>query len=69
MPQDAYGWEKLITEQLCYHYNNEFPIDIRTVRFHNIFGPEGLGRAVAKRRRPANVPKNPSRKTTDRDRG
>jgi len=41
MPQDAYGWEKLITEQLCYHYNNEFPIDIRTVRFHNIFGPEG----------------------------
>ncbi|HEX4142752.1 MAG TPA: NAD-dependent epimerase/dehydratase family protein [Pirellulales bacterium] len=41
MPQDAYGWEKLITEQLCAHYNNEFPIDIRTVRFHNIFGPEG----------------------------
>ena len=41
MPQDAYGWEKLITEQLCHHYNNEFPIDIRTVRFHNIFGPEG----------------------------
>ncbi|HTU27144.1 MAG TPA: NAD-dependent epimerase/dehydratase family protein, partial [Pirellulales bacterium] len=41
MPQDAYGWEKLITEQLCAHYNHEFPIDIRTVRFHNIFGPEG----------------------------
>jgi nucleoside-diphosphate-sugar epimerase len=41
MPQDAYGWEKLVTEQLCTHYGHEFPIDVRIVRFHNIFGPEG----------------------------
>jgi GDP-D-mannose 3', 5'-epimerase len=40
-PQDAYGWEKLITEQLAGHYRNEYDIQTRTVRFHNIFGPLG----------------------------
>lgn len=40
-PQDAYGWEKLITERLCTHYREDFGIEIRIVRFHNIFGPLG----------------------------
>ena len=40
-PQDAYGWEKLITERLCLHYREEFGIETRIVRFHNIFGPLG----------------------------
>lgn len=40
-PQDAYGWEKLVVEQLCTHYHNEHPIETRIVRFHNIFGPQG----------------------------
>jgi nucleoside-diphosphate-sugar epimerase len=40
-PQDAYGWEKLITERLCAHYRAEYGIETRTVRFHNIFGPYG----------------------------
>ncbi|MBK8901339.1 MAG: NAD-dependent epimerase/dehydratase family protein [Anaerolineaceae bacterium] len=40
-PQDAYGWEKLVVEQLCTHYHNEHPIETRIVRFHNIFGPLG----------------------------
>lgn len=40
-PQDAYGWEKLITERLCTHYRDEYGIETRTVRFHNIFGPLG----------------------------
>ncbi len=40
-PQDAYGWEKLITEQLCTHYRKELGIETRIVRFHNIFGPLG----------------------------
>ena len=40
-PQDAYGWEKLITEQLCTHYRRDFGIETRIVRFHNIFGPYG----------------------------
>ncbi len=40
-PQDAYGWEKLITEQLCTHYRRDYDIQTRIVRFHNIFGPCG----------------------------
>jgi len=40
-PQDAYGWEKLITERLCLHYRAEYGIETRVVRFHNIFGPLG----------------------------
>lgn len=40
-PQDAYGWEKLITERLCHHYAADHGMDVRVVRFHNIFGPLG----------------------------
>jgi nucleoside-diphosphate-sugar epimerase len=40
-PQDAYGWEKLIAERLCLHYREEYGIETRIVRFHNIFGPLG----------------------------
>jgi GDP-D-mannose 3', 5'-epimerase len=40
-PQDAYGWEKLITERLCMHYLEDHGIETRTVRFHNIFGENG----------------------------
>jgi nucleoside-diphosphate-sugar epimerase len=40
-PQDAYGWEKLITERLCTHYAEDHDIETRTVRFHNIFGELG----------------------------
>lgn len=40
-PQDAYGWEKLVTERLCMHYREECGMETRLVRFHNIFGPLG----------------------------
>jgi GDP-D-mannose 3', 5'-epimerase len=40
-PQDAYGWEKLIAERLCSHYREDYGIETRIVRFHNIFGPLG----------------------------
>jgi nucleoside-diphosphate-sugar epimerase len=40
-PQDAYGWEKLISERLCMHYRDDFGMKTRTVRFHNIFGELG----------------------------
>ena len=40
-PQDAYGWEKLVSERLCLHYGEEYGIATRIVRFHNIFGPLG----------------------------
>jgi len=41
MPQDAYGWEKLVTERLCTHYREDYGLETRIVRFHNIFGPLG----------------------------
>jgi GDP-D-mannose 3',5'-epimerase len=41
LPQDAYGWEKLITERLCEHYRIDYGIETRIARFHNIFGPLG----------------------------
>lgn len=40
-PQDAYGWEKLLTERLCLHAHEEKRIVARIVRFHNIFGTHG----------------------------
>lgn len=40
-PQDAYGWEKLVSEILCMHYRNDYGMETRTVRFHNIFGENG----------------------------
>ena len=40
-PEDAYGWEKLITERLCTHYRLDYGMNTRSVRFHNIFGPLG----------------------------
>jgi GDP-D-mannose 3', 5'-epimerase len=40
-PQDAYGWEKLVSERLCLHYRADYGIETRIVRFHNIFGPLG----------------------------
>ena len=41
LPQDAYGWEKLVVERLCTHYREDNGIETRLVRFHNIFGPLG----------------------------
>jgi GDP-D-mannose 3', 5'-epimerase len=40
-PQDAYGWEKLVTELLCKYYSQEYGLSTRTVRFHNVYGPYG----------------------------
>ena len=40
-PQDSYGWEKLISEKLAEYYRNDYGIDVRVVRFHNVYGPYG----------------------------
>ncbi|EXC16776.1 GDP-mannose 3,5-epimerase 1 [Morus notabilis] len=40
-PQDAYGLEKLMSEEICKHYNKDFGIECRIGRFHNIYGPFG----------------------------
>jgi GDP-D-mannose 3', 5'-epimerase len=40
-PEDGYGWEKLYSERQCRHYREDFGLETRVVRFHNIFGPLG----------------------------
>lgn len=40
-PDSEYGWEKLFSERIYFAFNNNFDIDIRVARYHNIFGPEG----------------------------
>jgi len=40
-PQDAYGWEKLVSEILCQYYRSDYNMETRVVRFHNIYGPNG----------------------------
>ena len=39
--EDGYGWEKLYHERTCRHYREDFGLETRVVRFHNIFGPLG----------------------------
>ena len=39
--EDGYGWEKLYMERQCRHYREDFGLDTRIVRFHNIYGPYG----------------------------
>lgn len=40
-PEKGYGWEKLFAEQLTTYYHEDFGLDVRIVRFHNIYGPLG----------------------------
>ena len=40
-PQDAYGLEKLASEELGMHYQKDFGMQVRCARFHNIYGPYG----------------------------
>lgn len=40
-PNEAYGWEKLFTEEMLKAYQSDYKCDIRITRYHNIYGPEG----------------------------
>ncbi|QYJ03923.1 NAD-dependent epimerase/dehydratase family protein [Nocardioides panacisoli] len=41
MPEDGYGWEKLFTERMCRHFLEDFGLETRVARYHNVYGPEG----------------------------
>jgi nucleoside-diphosphate-sugar epimerase len=41
MPEDGYGWEKLFTERMCRHFREDFGLETRVARYHNIYGPLG----------------------------
>jgi nucleoside-diphosphate-sugar epimerase len=41
MPEDGYGWEKLFSERLCRHFRDDFGLETRVARYHNVYGPHG----------------------------
>ena len=41
MPEDGYGWEKLFSERMCRHFREDFGLETRVARFHNVYGPHG----------------------------
>ena len=41
MPEDGYGWEKLFTERMARHFREDYGLETRVARFHNVYGPHG----------------------------
>ncbi len=41
LPEDGYGWEKLFSERMCRHFEEDFGIECRVARYHNVYGPLG----------------------------
>ncbi|WP_158819426.1 NAD-dependent epimerase/dehydratase family protein [Granulicella sp. S156] len=41
MPEDGYGWEKLFSERMCRHFEEDYGLISRVARYHNVYGPEG----------------------------
>ena len=40
-PEDGYGWEKLFSERMCRHFMEDYGIEVRIARYHNVYGPFG----------------------------
>ena len=40
-PEDGYGWEKLFGERMCRHFEEDFGVECRVARYHNVYGPLG----------------------------
>jgi nucleoside-diphosphate-sugar epimerase len=41
MPEDGYGWEKLFAERMARHFSEDFGLETRVARYHNVYGPHG----------------------------
>jgi GDP-D-mannose 3',5'-epimerase len=41
LPEDGYGWEKLFSERMCRHFEEDFGLQTRVARYHNVYGPLG----------------------------
>src|ERR1700731_2356123 len=41
LPEDGYGWEKLFSERMCRHFREDFGLQTRVARYHNVYGPQG----------------------------
>jgi GDP-D-mannose 3',5'-epimerase len=40
-PEDGYGWEKLFSERMCRHFLEDYGVETRVARYHNVYGPYG----------------------------
>ncbi|WP_210261157.1 NAD-dependent epimerase/dehydratase family protein [Enterovirga aerilata] len=40
-PEEGYGLEKLFMEKLCQYFHEDYGMETRSVRFHNVYGPLG----------------------------
>jgi nucleoside-diphosphate-sugar epimerase len=41
LPEDGYGWEKLFSERMCRNFHDDYGIETRVARYHNVYGPHG----------------------------
>jgi nucleoside-diphosphate-sugar epimerase len=41
LPEDGYGWEKLFSERMCRHFREDYGLETRVARYHNVYGPLG----------------------------
>ncbi|NYF51617.1 NAD-dependent epimerase/dehydratase family protein [Tunturiibacter gelidoferens] len=41
LPEDGYGWEKLFSERMCRHFEEDYGLQTRVARYHNVYGPLG----------------------------
>jgi len=41
LAEDGYGWEKLFGERMCRHFYEDFGLETRVARYHNVYGPFG----------------------------
>jgi nucleoside-diphosphate-sugar epimerase len=41
LPEDGYGWEKLFSERMCRHFEEDYGLQCRVARYHNVYGPLG----------------------------
>ncbi len=41
MPEDGYGWEKLFSERMCRHFYEDYGLQTRVARYHNVYGEFG----------------------------
>ncbi|GAB4006571.1 hypothetical protein GCM10029992_57740 [Glycomyces albus] len=58
--EDGYGWEKLFSERMCRHFREDFGLQTRVARYHNIYGPEGTWDGGREKAPPPPAARSPS---------
>jgi UDP-glucose 4-epimerase len=58
-PEDGYGWEKLFSERMCHHFHEDYDMEARVARFHNVYGPLGTWAGGREKSTCCNQPEGP----------